>query len=709
MNRARILPVLLALAAATGSCPAELVWNASMLHDDAPWTVRMNDARVSAGPEGLRIETAAGRDWAIVATETHPSGAVDRLRVVVKALSPGARVIVRFSGDFDGGGREDGIVPIDVTEAAGETVVDLEPRVAWRAARGLRLLQLGVEGKADAHILFGAVEFLPPVGEPVAPKPGTQPGQSSIECVDLMPNLPEPYRMRDWNATARALDRFVFDFNAKGEFLPFIWRDDGHINIDAPTFGLPSYAGSPQQTPGSDAQEGITCMGAVLGATVAGVDKRRQENDYVAMCAAWNNRRNGLNLVLNAMNQETGGSFWYELWPHIVFYGLCDKYPEQPGFRDILRTTADRWRDACTALAGPDGIPDFNHSSFDFRAMKAVDNGKWREPDAAAAVAWLEYAAWNAFGDEKYLDAAKKSLAFLQRLDYNPFYEVLLPYGALAAARCNAERGEAFDVDKLLGWCFGISDVRGGWGVLLGKWGGYDCHGLVGSVDNRGGYAFAMNTFVQAGALVPLARYDTRHARAVGKWMLNAANAARLFYADALPPGSQSSAFWTGDPQSLIAYEGLHHCWQGKEPCATGDPIAMNWGPKTDRGLYGSVYVGIFGGIIRTTNVERILQLDCLATDFFHGRAWPTYLYFSPWPETKEIEINVGADPCDLYDSAGHRFLARNVKDTARFPIEADYAAVLVAVPVGAETAWDGRKLLMGGTVVDLNAPKEVH
>ena len=706
MARIFALSVLVVFTLAGAGFAAGMEWNTGALLDTAAWTVRMNDACVSAGPNGLRIETAKGRDWAIVAAETHPAGPVARFRLVVNELTAGAHVIVRFSGDFDGAGREDSVVPIDMMDAPGETIVNLEPRVAWRAPRGLRLLQLGVEGKSDAHVLFGMVEFLPPTGNAITPKPGTQPGQSSIECVDLMPNLPEPYHMKDWNATARAFDRFVFDFNAKGEYLPFIWRDDARVNIDSPTFGFPSYAGSPQQTPGSGAQEGITCMGAVLGATVAGVDKRKQENDYVAMCAAWYNRRNGLNLVLNAMNQETGGSFWYELWPHVVFYGLCDKYPEQPGFRDILRATANRWCDACTTLTGTDDMPDFNHTSFDFRTMKPVDNGKWREPDAAAGVAWLEYAAGNAFGDEKYLDAAKKSLAFLQRLDYNPFYEVLLPYGALAAARCNAERGDAFDVDKLLGWCFGISDVRGGWGVLLGRWGDYDCHGLVGSVDNRGGYAFAMNTFVQAGALVPLARYDTRHARAIGKWMLNAANAARLFYADGLPPENQSSAAWTGDPQNLIAYEGLRHRWQGREPYATGDPIAMNWGPKTDRGLYGSAYVGIFGGIIRTTNVERVLQLDCLASDFFHGRAWPTYLYFNPWQETKEIEINVGDQPRDLYDAVGHRFLAHNVKDTARFSLEGDYAAVVVVVPANAEAVRDGQKLLLGGTTVDFNAPK---
>ena len=73
---------------------------------------------------------------------------------------------------------------------------------------------------------------------------------------------------------------------------------------------------------------------------------------------------------------------------------------------------------------------------------------------------------------------------------------MLLPFGTLIAARLNAEHQRDYDVDRFLNWCFGISDCRGGWGVTIGRWGDYDCDGLVGSIDNRGGYAFAMNTSV---------------------------------------------------------------------------------------------------------------------------------------------------------------------------------------------------------------------
>lgn len=67
---------------------------------------------------------------------------------------------------------------------------------------------------------------------------------------------------------------------------------------------------------------------AVLGATLIGIDKSQAEHDYVRMCEAWFNSRNQLNLVLNLQWCETGGSFWYEIWPHIVFYALADRYPD---------------------------------------------------------------------------------------------------------------------------------------------------------------------------------------------------------------------------------------------------------------------------------------------------------------------------------------------------------------------------------------------
>ena len=95
--------------------------------------------------------------------------------------------------------------------------------------------------------------------------------------------------------------------------------------------------------------------------------------------------------------------------------------------------------------------------------------------------------------------------------------------------------------------CFdprGRPQARPGWGVISDRWQGQDAHGLVGSTTDGEGYAFAMNTFQWAGALVPLARYDTRYAHDIGKWMLNLANASRLFYPNAHDAEHQSSYAW---------------------------------------------------------------------------------------------------------------------------------------------------------------------
>ena len=699
--------LILSPAVALASESPVRVWSSDLLFKGSAWPHSEDDARITSTARGLRVQVADGRQFAIAAASrlALPRN-LGRIRVRVVEVGGGAEWFIRLYGELCQRGERRTVGVAQDEPAARECVFDLDPRLRGLPDVPLQL-QLGVEGPPGAFAVFQDVEFLPAVPRPnCPPSKFFQPGQKDIAAVELMPNLPEPFELIDWQEKARAYDRFVFDFGAKGEFLPFVWLDESQINLDRPTFGLPSYVGALNQARGKrNSQEGITCMGAVLGATLAGIDKSRQAHDYVAMCEAWFNTKNGLNLVLNRQQASVGGSFWYELFPHIVFFALADRYPDHPRLTEIMRITADRWQQACLDLADANGVPDFDHTSFDFRTRKPVDNGRWKEPDAAAAVAWLEYAAWTKFRDPKHLAAAERCIESLQGMEANPYYEILLPFGTLAAARMNAELDRNYDVDRLLDWCFGISDCRGGWGVTVGNWGGYDCDGLLGSIDNRCGYAFAMNTFVQAGALVPLARYDPRYARAIGKWMLNLANAARLFYPGALPPGHETSAFWKGDPQHVIAYEGLRYEWKGKSPCATGDPLVMNWGPKTDLGLYGSSYVGFLGAIVRPTSDPRILQLDCLATDFCRQPAYPTFLCYNPHPhpQTRSFDVAVGPTSSDLYDAPRHEFVARHVTGSTNVTLTPDSAAVFVVVPTGKTPERKGWRLLVDGVVVDWN------
>jgi hypothetical protein len=211
-----------------------------------------------------------------------------------------------------------------------------------------------------------------------------------------------------------------------------------------------------------------------------------------------------------------------------------------------------------------------------------------------------------------------------------------------------------------------------------------------------------MNTFTQAGALVPLVRYDPRYARAIGKWMLNLANSARLFYPTELPADHQSCASWKGDPNGVIAYEGLRHEWNGKEPYATGDPVVMKWGPETDLGLYGSSYVGFLGGIIHPTSDEKILALDCLATDFYRSRAYPTYLVYNPHPESRKVTLDTDAKGrYDVYDGATGRFLARNLAGKPVVSIPGDRAIVAVLTPAGGKATTQEGRMLVDGVVID--------
>ena len=55
-----------------------------------------------------------------------------------------------------------------------------------------------------------------------------------------MPNLPQPYEMRDWKKVARDYDALVLHHHATGRFLPLIWIDKTHHASAEDGFGLPS-------------------------------------------------------------------------------------------------------------------------------------------------------------------------------------------------------------------------------------------------------------------------------------------------------------------------------------------------------------------------------------------------------------------------------------------------------------------------------------
>ena len=62
--------------------------------------------------------------------------------------------------------------------------------------------------------------------------------QKSIDRVDNMPPIPQPYKMLDWRQTALDYDNYVFDWNASDDVRPLVWLDKSSRNGPPEAFGL---------------------------------------------------------------------------------------------------------------------------------------------------------------------------------------------------------------------------------------------------------------------------------------------------------------------------------------------------------------------------------------------------------------------------------------------------------------------------------------
>ncbi|MET0638096.1 MAG: hypothetical protein ABWZ25_18845 [Chitinophagaceae bacterium] len=544
-----------------------------------------------------------------------------------------------------------------------------------------------------------------------------QTGQRKLQRVEKMAFLPQPYQIIDYRAMAKRFDETVYDFQATGPFWPMIWIDSTKKNFPQNVAGIYTAVGDVRQGPGHNNgifHEALANMGAVLGASLVGINKSDQQTmNYVGMLKNYFNSETGWNIMMNNTCPEVallgggyGRDWWYDIFPNVLFYAIYELYPDEPGFEAIARSIAEKFYKADSVLNG-----NYDWSFFDYAKMQPMKNNICVQPDAAAGHAWILYNAWKKFGDPRYLEGAKSSLNALQAQPKNPTYELLMPFGAYVAARINAETGTKFDTYKMLQWSFdGTPECRAGWGVLVGRWNGIDISGIVGSTVDHGGYGFLMNTYDAAWPLVPLVRYDESYAAAIGRWMLNAANASRFFYPQYMPEQHQTIPGLAEVTRGVIAYEGIIKQSSYKPYEHLRAPVAQGDGPQWAPGnplesqfsVYGSGHVGIFGSIIDTTNVKGILRLDLLATDFFHDAAYPSYLYYNPHATSRLVSVETGNEgQTDLYNSLTGKYVATKVKGKRMVSIPAKSAAIIVFVPANGKKTQEGRKFLVDGIVVD--------
>lgn len=540
--------------------------------------------------------------------------------------------------------------------------------------------------------------------------------QIKLDRIELMPNLPEPFKIIDFKGLAMGFDSLVYDTGQTGDYWPMMWYDDSRKNFDQETFGIYTAMGDVRQGPENNNgifHESLATVGSVLGASLVGIDKSNQhDKNYVSMLKNYFNSETEWDIVMNNTCPEVallGGGYardwWYDVYPNVLFYGVADFYPNEPDYNFILKSVADKFYLADSTMAG-----NYHHSFFDYRRVEPQDNWICKQEDAAAAHAYVLYSAYQKFQAPKYLRGAKSSLEALLNQQDNRFYEILMPFGAYVAARLNAEEGTKYDYHKILDWTFnGTPECREGWGVLVDNWNGYDVSGLVGSTVHNGGYGFLMNTYDAMWPLVPMLRYDQRYANAIGKWMLNASNSIKLFYPYEIGDDHQTIPELKQYTKGVIGYEGLIKKSLYATSADMEAPIALGDGPHWIEGnpdvsqfsVYGSGHAGIAGSIISRTNVDNILQLDLLATDFYRADAEPSYLYYNPNLELKEISIDVGEKEVKIYDAIKRAFIAENVNNTFVFSVEKESSALLVIIPQEAVITVENGKLYADHIVID--------
>ena len=544
--------------------------------------------------------------------------------------------------------------------------------------------------------------------------------QQAVSRIENMPNIPQPYQIIDWKQKALDFDAYVFDFDSKLPAGPAIWLDDSQRNIPQQTFGLYTAMKDVRQGPKSnngEFHESLNILTTLLSAGLMGIDKTNENGfNYVKMSQNYFNTDNGWDIVMNNTCPEVallgggyGRDWWYDVFPNVLYYAVSEVFPGVENSEHIMRTVAEKFYQADSLLNG-----NYDYSYFDYAQMKGMVNHIPLQQDAAGGHGWVLYAAYNKFGDTKYLEGAKSAIAALDAQKESRFYEILLPMGIYTAARLNAEQGCNYNVAQMIDWVFDgctSPDGRTGWGIICERWGDYDVHGLQGSITDEGGYAFLMNSIDMAWPMVPMVKYQPAFARAVGKWMLNNVNACRLCFPDMIPDSHQCLPGMQDYTNSIISYEGIRKVdtYYQPERMKNVSPVALGDGPKWNEknpiesmfSVYSTSAVGIFGAMVETTDLEGVLKLNCNTTDFYAEKEYPAYLMYNPYLESKDVTYNVaGAETVDLFDIVSKTYLARGVEGSAVVNLPADAAVIVFELPAGSQICKSKNRLTVNDNII---------
>ena len=546
--------------------------------------------------------------------------------------------------------------------------------------------------------------------------------QCDIPRVQRMARLPEPLVVRDWAQIARQYYALLLDPGTRLGGHPLV------VHTPEKGFKMPSYVGPNAR------DEAMTCLPPVIGARLVGLDPAGIHGfNYVQAAKRWYDSKYGIyRHGADQRGQAVVHAGIYGYWAAAQGLILTSQYREDPEFAAQARSTARAFLRIAQGMGCPDG-PDFNALGFNFDTGQADGRPEpMNRLGHAPTVAWILLVGSTLTGDGRMRDCARSALQW--HIDHPGRYEITHVMGPLTAARLNAEYGCSLDMDRVLAAWFGQGDAqRMPWKITAGvRCGNITCDGLDGAYwggAREGFHAFSMGTLQGPAWLVPVARYDPRYARDIGRYALHAGASARLLQGYGLDWDHQDHPDWKAqwDPNCLLFYEALTP-WEWSDqrrfgPYATGDPVRLGWGiPKVgpqhylskkkewfartphNLSLYMGNHVGFLGGIMSLTQVPGILSWDCVATDWYHAPAYATRLYYNPHVETKTIELDIGSKPVDLYDTVNQGFVQRNVRNRTTLRLAPDSAAVIVTTPAQGRLTRDGQRTLVDDVVIDWDA-----
>ncbi len=539
--------------------------------------------------------------------------------------------------------------------------------------------------------------------------------QKTIRTIDQFPAFPTNYTYTDYRQHALDLDTLLFSFAANDVAVPpsydpsdqstwtplGFWIDQSRQPDDYDplvtgylkrSFGLPTYVADNRVV--SSGSEAVTVIPSVLGSSWVGIDKRAQSIggdtfDFVDMTLRYYDT--GSQLVHNGSVQ--GQSFWYDIFPQIMFSRLYHLYPDTPYMEEMVLNGAEQWLEALPYFV-VDGTANYEFVGFNVVLESPTVVGDHIEPPNGG-LAYLFYSAYLISGDDRFLEGAKEVLDYLMTYPKNPNYEAMTDYAPYVAAILNTRHGTEYDIDRLLYYLFeGDSAFRPGWAVMTGDFNGRPVDGLVGQ---RGDYAFAMNSFHLATTLAPMVKYDTRYADAIGKYLLHLTSNARWFLPHSFDIEHQTMPNYPEfDPNGLLVYEGFRQEFNGIRPIAMGDATTM-FGQNSDLSIYSSVFVGGLGAIVSETDQYGILQFDLDATDSLRTNEYRHFLYYNPFDEDHTIHVTPEGGPYDVVNLIEKQLIGRNVDGELRLVVPAN-SSLLIGLypPESAFATSDGALLLQG-------------